>query len=96
MNLRFTLPMQSTGFSSVPVSHMPEQPERWLNVEQMAELHGFSVAKIQTLCRKKIIPAVKYGSGWICSVPDWNRYTRSIKPPRISTKETKKRSRALN
>lgn len=94
MNLKFTLPMQSQTFT--PVSHLPAQADRWLNIEQMAVLHGFGVGKIRAMCRKKIIPAVKVGLTWICSESDWNRYSRSLKPARISTRERKSRARALN
>jgi hypothetical protein len=94
MNLKFTLPIQTQSFT--PVSHLPVQAERWLNVDQMADLHGFSVSKIRAMCRKKIIPAIKVGLTWICSESDWNRYSRSMKPSRISTRERKSRTRALN
>jgi hypothetical protein len=86
MNLRFSL----------PISHLPTQAERWLNIDQMAALHGFKAAKIRCMCRKEIIPAVKVGMNWVCSEYEWNRYSRSLKPSRISTRERKTRSRTVN
>lgn len=92
MNLRFSIPLEQR-ITLETRSNLPQHPERWMGVPEMAILKGCSEGRIRNMIRAGLIPATREGKTWTITVSTWNAYSAMQQPKRLSTR--KRRSSGL-